>query len=88
MPIGNATLLLMLLLSVEAGLGLLLIREHRWRAMPATRATSEAEVHLPIDLRRRTMPQLRAHRPFFIVEEQVRWRRAAEASRRRRADAG
>jgi len=35
---------------------------------------------------RRTVPRLRARRPFGIVQEQVRWRERVEAHRRRDLD--
>jgi hypothetical protein len=47
----------------------------------ATLAGGESSV---VWLQRRMVPQLRRHRPYEIVELQVRWRAAAEAAAARR----
>src|SRR5438105_306355 len=79
-PIGNTTVLLLLSLSLELALVLMLVRERTQR--PGSAAISPSSEHPAlVHLLRRTVPGLRARRPFGIVEEQVRWRIRAEAHR-------
>jgi len=84
-PIGNTTVLLLLSLSLELALVLMLVRERTQRPEAAT-ISPPIEHQAPVHLIRRTVPGLRARRPFGIVEEQVRWRVRAEAHRRRGLD--
>ena len=81
-PIGNTTVLLLLSLTSELMLAVMLVRERGQRPVPAE-ISPPIEDHTPVHLIRRTVPRLRARRPFGIVEEQVRWRVRAEAHRRR-----
>jgi len=79
-PIGPAAIVLIL----AAGLNLAVLGVIRrdlvgWRRASARR--SDEGVML---LHRRTVPHLRARRPFGVVEAQVRWRHASEAHRRGR----
>jgi hypothetical protein len=84
-PIGSTTVLLLLSLTLELALALMLLRERSRR--PASAPMSPpTENPAPVHLIRRTVPRLRARRPFGIVQEQVRWRVRAEAHRRRGFD--
>ena len=81
-PIGSTTVLLLLSMTVELALVLMLVRERGRRPVPAE-MSAPIENPAPAYLIRRTVPRLRARRPFGIVQEQVRWRVRAEAHRRR-----
>ena len=69
-------------LTIELALVLMLVRERGRRPVPAEMSVS-IENPAPVYLIRRTVPRLRARRPFGIVQEQVGWRVRAEAHRRR-----
>jgi hypothetical protein len=84
-PIGNTTVLLLLSLTLELAIALMLVRE-RSQQRGSAPMSPPVENHAPVHLIRRTVPQLRARRPFGIVQEQVRWRVRAEAHRRRGLD--
>jgi hypothetical protein len=84
-PIGNTTVLLLLSLTLELALALMLVRERGQRPVSAP-TSPPIEDRAPVHLIRRTVPRLRARRPFGIVQEQVRWRVRAEAHRRRGFD--
>ncbi len=84
-PIGNTTVLLLLSLTLELALALTLVREHSQRPGSAP-ISPPTENRAPVHLIRRTVPRLRARRPFGIVQEQVRWRERVEAHRRRDLD--
>jgi hypothetical protein len=84
-PIGNTTVLLLLSLSLELALAIMLVRE-RGQRLGVAAISPPAENPGPVHLIRRTVPRLRARRPFGIVQEQVRWRVRAEAHRRRGLD--
>jgi hypothetical protein len=84
-PIGNTTVLLLLSLSLELALAIMLVRE-RGQRLGAAATSPPAEAPASVHLVRRTVPRLRARRPFGIVQEQVRWRVRAEAHRRRGLD--
>ena len=78
LPLGDATVLLALAVAVDIA-ALLAVRQ----------APTRASVVMPIGksggslyLRRRTVPELRMHRPGRVVEAQARWRQASEAHRR------
>ena len=79
-PIGEATIALLLAVALNLAIVAVIGRDLRqWRLAVARRAEEAALL-----LRRRTVPQLRSRRPFGVVEEQVRWRHAAEGHRSRR----
>jgi hypothetical protein len=85
-PVSTLTLWLLLLLAIEGCLIRALLRGRR-RPAAAAMPVIVIDGGAAVQLLRRTEPQLRARRPFGVVEQQVRWRQAAEAYRRRRADA-
>lgn len=79
-PVGDITIALLLGIALELAVIRVLWRDLiGWRAAAMT-----PENKTDFVLMRRTMPHLRARRPFGVVEAQVRWRHAAEAHRRRR----
>jgi len=79
-PVGDVTIALLLGIVLE-----LAVIRVLWRDLNAWRAAAvQLENKSNLVLMRRTLPHLRARRPFGIVEAQVRWRDAAEAHRRRR----
>jgi hypothetical protein len=86
-PIGERVLLLVLLGVSDVAIALVIARR-----IAARRARPQASLvvvngDMPVQLRRRTEPGLRARRPSGVVEMQERWRDAAEAYRRARKGA-
>jgi hypothetical protein len=81
-PIGNATILLVVATTLNMRLAAIVVREVLGRKAAAAAALDDQR---QLQLRRRTIPQLRARRPFGVIEAQVRWRQAAEARRRSHA---
>lgn len=81
-PIGDATILLAIVASLNLGLAAIALREV---VGESAAAPAQPDDPTPVNLLRRTAPQLRPRRPFGVIEAQVRWRQAAEAHRRSRA---
>lgn len=84
MPVGDATVLFALTLSLDLAAAAWVLRLHlRSRehtpAPVMLKAAHGAEVSL--GLLRRTVPALRMRRPAAVVDAQVRWRSAAETRR-------
>jgi hypothetical protein len=96
LPVGDATVLLMLVLALDAAVAALALRRllPRRQGAAAPIGVRPAETGLTevkpvgavgLQLRRRTVPGLRMRRPGAVIAAQVRWRQAAEARRRRAA---
>jgi len=81
-PVGELAIWLWLISAAEFGLGLLVSGEMPRRPRVANRIVAVNDDE-PSGEARRIVPHLRANRPPDIVEAQLRWRRAAEARRRR-----
>ena len=84
MPVGDATVLFALTLSLDltAAVWALRLRSGSRKQTPVPimlKAVDGAEVSLR--LLRRTVPALRMRRPAAVVDVQVRWRHAAETRR-------
>ena len=82
---NSSTVVLPIGATLELALALMLVRERGQRPVSAP-TSPPIEDRAPVHLIRRTVPRLRARRPFGIVEEQVRWRVRAEAHRRHGLD--
>jgi hypothetical protein len=89
-PMGDAGILLALVLVIDAAVLLLLLPEAP-KPAAAILEEPEAEVVLSSDsdggsmrLLRRTIPALRMRRPSGVIEAQIRWRQTGEAHRRSR----
>ena len=85
LPVSDATVLMVLFVALDIGVGIVLLRRVRPRrvALPAN-TVFPAGVDESLLLLRRTLPELRMRRPGAVIEEQVRWRQVAEAHRRAR----
>ncbi len=80
-PVNETAMLMLLGAAVNLAIATLLLRDLRRRqTVPALVGHDRADLYL----QRRTLPQLRSRRPTGVVEEQVRWRHAAETHKRRR----
>jgi hypothetical protein len=83
-PIGGYVLLMLLVVLADVAIALFIARLIAARRKAADASVVSMEDAMPIALRRRTEPALRARRPAGVVEMQVRWRHAVEAHRRTR----
>ena len=83
-PIGAYALLMLLVAATDIAIVLFIARLIAARRKAADASVVAMGGAVPIELRRRTEPALRARRPAGVVEMQVRWRRAVEAHRRTR----
>ena len=81
-PIGNVALVLVLLVVADLAIALFIARLIAARRKKTVGSIVVLDEGLPMHLRRRTEPGMRARRPTGIVEMQVRWRQAVEAHRR------
>ena len=81
LPIGNTALVLLLLVVADLAIALLTARVIARRRKKTDEAVVVLDGGIPMHLRRRTEPAMRARRPIGVVEMQVRWRQAAEAHR-------
>jgi hypothetical protein len=81
MPLGHASVLLVLFVAVDLAAAALMLRPEPVLANSVVTVGGDRE---SLVLLRRTVPVLRARRPGMIIEEQVRWRQAAQAHRERR----
>jgi len=80
LPIGGATMLLLLMLAVDVAATILIVRHVPGRPSAVVPVGTEGSLYVL----RRTVPELRMHRPTGVLDAQVRWRQAAEAHRRGR----
>ena len=78
LPIGPAGVLLALFVAVDLGAAALMFRQAAPQSARVVAVTADPAV---VALLRRTVPELRMHRPMATVEAQVRWRAAAQARR-------
>lgn len=85
-PIGDLTIVLVLLAMLTIGAGAMALADAiRRDETPAYEGPGEAEADtVQLFLKRRTLPHLRARHPTGVVRAQVIWRHAAEAHRRAR----
>lgn len=81
MPIGEASVMLVLFVASVLGAGALMVRPEA--AKPLSIAALGGDI-ATMALFRRTRPELRMHRPAMTIEAQIRWRQEAERRRRRR----
>jgi len=81
LPIGGLLIWLWLVISAEIMVVLVLRRECLAHFAPATVATQDQDV---MRLLRQVVPHLRSRRSQPVIEEQQRWREAAEARRHAR----
>jgi len=81
-PIGNLALAMVLVVVADIAIALFIARLIAARRKKTVGSVVVMDAEMPMELRRRTEPGLRARRPTGIVEMQVRWRQAAEAHRR------
>jgi hypothetical protein len=78
LPIGQASVTLVLFVAADLGAAALMLRPIPARPTPVEVLSGDVA---SLGLLRRTVPQLRMRRPAATIEEQVRWREAAEARR-------
>lgn len=81
-PVGNTALLLILVIVADLAIALCIARLIAVRRKKTAGSVVVLDDGIPMHLRRRTEPALRARRPAGVVEMQVRWRQAAEAHRK------
>ena len=81
MPIGQASVGLVLFVAAVLGAAALMLRPEAAEplSLPAIGGTA-----VTVALFRRTRPELRMRRPTTTIEAQIRWRQEAERHRRRR----
>jgi hypothetical protein len=82
MPLGEASVVLVLFVAADLGAAALMLRPEPARPMPVVAIGGDMA---SLGLLRRTVPELRMRRPAVAIDAQIRWRQAAEAYRRRRA---
>jgi len=76
-PLGDQALLFLLALALDANLLLIVVQRIAARLTRRRSAPEPGTLYIL----RRTVPHLRARRPFGVVEAQVQWRIAAEKRR-------
>ena len=81
MPWGEAGVMLALFVAVDLGAAALMLRPEPARTRPVAMIGGDMA---SLVLLRRTVPELRMRRPAEAIDEQIRWRQAAENYRRRR----
>jgi hypothetical protein len=85
LPLSDATMLMGLTLALDIGASAVVLR---WIMARRVKAPVDTVFPVGVDesllLLRRTIPDLRMRRPGGVIQEQVRWRQAAEAHRRAR----
>lgn len=81
MPIGQASVGLVLFVAAVLGAAALMLRPEAAEPLSFPRVGGDA---VTVVLFRRTRPELRMRRPAMTIEAQIRWRQEAERHRRRR----
>ena len=81
LPAGQASVTLVLFVAADLGAAALMLAPPPARRAPVETIGGDVA---SLGLLRRTVPQLRMRRPPTTIEEQVRWREAAQTHRRRR----
>lgn len=81
MPWGEASVMLVLFVAADLGAAALMLRSETVRPAPVVVLGGDMNT---LELLRRIMPELRAHRPALAIDAQIAWRQAAEARRRHR----
>ena len=81
MPIGHASVALVLFVAAVLGAAALMLRPEAAEPLSVAAIGGDAAT---MALFRRTMPELRMRRPAVTIEAQIRWRQEAERHRRRR----
>jgi len=88
LPVGEATVLLALMLTLDVGAAAWALRPPplapKRVVVPIRLATDDSE-EVARHLLRRTVPELRMRRPGGVVAAQVHWRKAGETRRSRQA---
>ena len=79
-PVGQASVLLVLFVAADLGAAALFLRPVAAEAAPVVAIGGDTA---GLALLRRTVPELRMRRPFATVEAQIQWRQAAQKHRRR-----
>ena len=78
LPIGEASVLLVLFVAVTLAAAALMLRS---AAEPPSRVVAVGNDPATLALQRRIVPELRMHRPVATIEAQGRWRAAGAARR-------
>jgi hypothetical protein len=81
LPLGQASVVLVLFVATALGAAALMLRPEPARTRPVAMIGGDMA---SLVLLRRTVPELRMRRPAEAIDEQIRWRQAAENYRRRR----
>jgi len=82
LPLGDSSVFLALFVAVDLAAACLMLTRPEPQPAPLARiGDSEADPSLI----RRTAPGLRGRRPVVVIDEQVRWRQAAEFRQHRKA---
>jgi hypothetical protein len=81
MPYGQASVLLVLFVAVDLAAAALMLRPEPEKAETVVAIRSD---RASLALLRRTVPELRMHRPGATIEAQIQWRQTAQVHRERR----
>ena len=79
-PVGQASVLLVLFVAADLGAAALFLRPVAVEAAPVVAIGGDTA---RLALLRRTAPELRMRRPLATIEAQIQWRQAAQKHRRR-----